>query len=264
MKILVIGCGVMGGALAKHFALHHEVFLYDRQREKSEKLAQEIGAQVAEDLSAAAKEAEAVLLAVKPKDLSGAAKTISSVTKGILISVLAGTSLATLKKHFSSASVVRLMPNLALTCGAGVLGLTEDPALSESVKKTTAGLLKGLGLVIWLPESKIEALTALASSGIAFVLVMIEAMIEAGILMGFTAVEAEELVLKTLEGSVALLRASNKHPAELKWDIASPGGTTIAGIKEMEEKGVRAGIAAAMLAAYRRNQVLLGENPSIF
>ena len=157
-----------------------------------------------------------------------------------------------------------MMPNLALTCGSGVIGLTEDPALHESVKKSVGALLQGLGLVVWLPEAKIEALTPLAASGPAFVLVMIEAMIEAGIFMGFTAGEAQELVLKTIEGTVDLLRASGKHPAALKWDIASPAGTTIAGIKEMEERGVRAGIAAALMAAYRRNQVLLGENPSIF
>ncbi len=264
MKIVVIGCGVMGGALAKHFAQDNEVLLYDHHKEKSEKLAKEIGAKVCKDLIEAAKESEVILLAVKPKDLTSASKAISAVTKGVLISILAGTSLATLKKNFPSASCVRMMPNLPLTCGSGVLGLAEDPALHESVKKDVGTILQGLGLVLWLPEAKIEALTPLAGSGPAFVLVMIEAMIEAGIFMGFTAAEAQELVLKTIEGTVAMLRASGKHPAALKWEIASPAGTTIAGMKEMEERGVRAGIAGALVAAYRRNQVLLGENPSIF
>ncbi len=264
MKIVVVGCGVMGGALAKHFARTNEVQLYDHHKEKSEKLARETGAKVCENLTEAAKESDLILLAVKPKDLTEAAKAMSAAAKGIVLSVLAGTSLSTLKKHFSSASSVRLMPNLGLTCGEGVLGLTEDPALPEEVKHEVEALLKGLGLIVWLPESKIEALTPLAASGPAFVLVMIEAMIEAGIFMGFTAVEAQELVMKTIEGTVALLRSSKKHPAALKWDIASPAGTTIAGMKELEEQGVRAGIAAALMAAYRRNQVLLGENPTIF
>ena len=144
------------------------------------------------------------------------------------------------------------MPNLALAYGQGVVGLAENSHSTPQVKKSVDALLEGIGLVAWMSEDKIEALTALSGSGIGFVLVMIEAMIDGGVHLGFTAQEAREFVLKTMEGAVALMRESGKHPAELKLNIASPGGTTIAGLKVLEEEGVRAGIVHAMVACHEK------------
>jgi pyrroline-5-carboxylate reductase len=96
-------------------------------------------------------------------------------------------------------------------------------------------------------------LSALTGSGPAFIFVLIESMIEGGIAMGFTATESKDFVLKTMEGAVALLKETEKHPAQLKWEVASPGGTTIAGLREMELMGVRAGMMNTLLACYQRN-----------
>ncbi len=254
MKVAVIGCGVMGSAFAKHFAKNHSVLLHDHDKDKAKSLAKEIGAAVEVDLNKCVERADAILLAIKPKDLKLAAKAAAgSLTENkILISILAGTSLAALRKNFPSGVLIRSMPNLALVYGQGVIGLVENFQITPQVKKSVDALLEGIGLVAWMSEDKIDALTALSGSGIGFVLVMIEAMIDGGVHLGFTAQEAREFVLKTMEGAVALMRESGKHPAELKLNIASPGGTTIAGLKVLEEEGVRPGIVRAMVACHEK------------
>lgn len=258
MKIAVIGCGVMGGAIAKHFAGRHSVFLYDQDKRKASHLAEAIRGVAATTLAEALQDSEAVLLAIKPKDLSGFAKEAEPfLSKGQLImSILAGTSVDTLKKCFPHGVILRTMPNLALTCGKGIVGLVDDGSLADEKKRQIEELLNGLGLLTWLPENKIEALTALAASGPAFIYVILEAMIESGITMGFAPKESEEYASMMIEGAIALLRHTGKHPADIKWQIASPGGTTIAGLNEMEERGVRSGIIKTFLATYKRAQNL--------
>jgi pyrroline-5-carboxylate reductase len=261
MKIAVIGCGVMGGALARHFAKTHTVFLSDRDKKKGMKLAEEIRASFLENASDAVQKADYILLAVKPKDLAELSGLIAPILthQHVILSVLAGTTLPILKKHLPAATLIRIMPNLALTVGEGVIGLAEEGKLNAQQKSEIEALFRGLGLLLWLPDAKMEALTALSASSPAFIYVMIEEMIEAGVDSGFSAQESREIVLKTMEGAVALLRQSNKHPAELKLQIASPAGTTIAGLKEMEVSGVRAGIWNAVLAAYHRGLQMLKE-----
>ncbi len=253
MKIAIVGCGVMGGAFAKHFAREHSVLLCDTDQRKAQSLAKEIEGKVYERFHDAVQEAEVIVLAVKPKDLAEVAKLIAASfsKKQLLISVLAGTPLSVLKKYCPEATILRIMPNLALTCGQGVIGLVDDH-LSQEMKTKGEYLLSGLGLLAWVPESKIEALGALSGSGPAFVFVLIEAMIESGICMGFTPKEAREFVLKMMEGAVSLVKETQKHPAELKLEVASPAGMTIAGLREMEAAGVRSGILNTFLAAYER------------
>jgi pyrroline-5-carboxylate reductase len=254
MKIAIIGCGTMGSAFARHLAHKNSVILSDRDEIKAQDLAQEIGAIAQKNLDLTVREADVVLLAVKPKDLSAIAKAMkSSFSEGkILISILAGVPLSVLKRSFPSVSVVRAMPNLALICGHGVIGLSEDDQLPEEIRKTVGSLLNGLGLHVWMAEEKLEALTALSGSGIGFIFVMIEAMMEAGVYLGFTAHDSKEFVLQTMEGAIALMRKTGKHPAELKLNVSSPGGTTIEGLRVMEEKAVRSGIIHTMIACYEK------------
>lgn len=261
MKIAVIGCGIMGTAFARHFAKKGQVVLSDRDKKRAETLAHELRCASQEKLTDAVHGADVILLAVKPKDLPSVAKAIASTLSDntILISILAGIPLSHLKKHFSRASLLRIMPNLALTCNEGVIGMVDDGHLPERVKKTAETLFEGMGLLAWLPENKVEALTALTASGIGMIFLMIEAMVEGGIFMGFSAQESKEFVLKAIEGAVAMLNKTGQHPAELKLNISSPGGTTIAGLKEMEDRGVRSGIINALLASHHRGLQMLHE-----
>lgn len=243
----------MGSAFAKFFVKKHSVTLYDRDKTKARALANEIGANFEENLTSAVQEANLVLLAIKPKDLSSVSKVIANSfgEEKILLSILAGTPLSLLKRNFPKGTVIRSMPNLGLISGQGVMGLAEN-GLSDPLKQRIDSLLQGIGLIAWMPEDKIDALTALSGSGIGFILVMIEAMIDGGVHLGFTVKESREFVLKTIEGAVALMKESGKHPAELKLQIASPGGTTIAGLKVMEEEGVRSGIVHALVASHEK------------
>jgi pyrroline-5-carboxylate reductase len=254
MKIAVIGCGVMGGAFARHFAKKHQVILFDRTLAQAQNLAKECRGVVAENIADAAAQADSILLGVKPKDLSGVAQVLSGALAKdkLVISMLAGVSLSVLKTHFPHSKLLRVMPNLALTCGQGVVGMVDEGQLSKEMMKEIDDLLDGMGLNAWMPEAKLEALTALAASGIGFVFLMIEAMMEGGIAMGFTSQESKDFVLKTMEGAVSLVRQTGKHPAELKLNISSPGGTTIAGLIEMENRGVRSGIINALLTSYNK------------
>jgi pyrroline-5-carboxylate reductase len=254
MKIAVIGCGVMGSAFARHLAKKHKVILCSRTPEKAEALARETGGQWLMSPADAVCEAEAVLLTVKPGDLAAVAKELTpGLKKGtLLLSALAGTPTGVLKALFPAAVVVRTMPNLGLLCGQGVVGVVSDGSLKEEEQLKVQLLLEGVGLIMWMAEDKIEAVTALSGSGIAFVLVMIEAMIDGGVSLGFPSATARDLVLKTFEGAVTLIRESGKHPAELKLQIASPAGTTMAGLKVMEEKGVRSGIIQTLVASHEK------------
>lgn len=261
MKVAIVGCGVMGSALARHLSTRNTIIICNRTRKKAQSLAKEIQAEVCLNMNNAMQKADILILALKPKDFLKFTKDIeSSLSKGkIIISILSGVSTHLLKHYFPLAHCVRAMPNLALICSEAVIGLSEDKELPMYVRNKVTLLLNGLGLVMWISEEKMEALASLNSSGLGFIFLFVEAMIEGGIFMGFEPHRAKELVLKAMEGSIALLRESKKHPAELKWQVCSPAGTTIAGGKTMEEKGVRSGIIDGILVTYQRGLELSKE-----
>jgi len=258
MKIAIIGCGVMGSAFARQFGKKgNQITLCDHSEKKGIALAEEIGGHFEIEPKKAVQGVDLVLLAIKPKDLKKTAKQIGSLEGHILISILAGTRVEKLKDHFPGAFVIRSMPNLALTCSESVIALVEDPTLTKEIIEKTDQLLEGLGLILWVEESKIDAITALAGSGPAFVLGIIEAMVEGGIALGLREDEALELTLQTLIGTVALQKANPGHPGALRWQISSPGGTTIAGLKAFEESGIRSGIMRTLFATFQRTQEML-------
>lgn len=258
MKIAIIGCGNMGKGLAKCLAQTNQLYFYDYQVEKAEKLEQEGYGKACREMKETLHFAEWILLAIKPQNLKEVVDQMGKELKHeqIIISLLAGTPIEILKHFFPSVTVVRMMPNLALIYGEGVIGLSAEDNLLKQHQEQLIKTFELLGKIYWLPESKIDALTALAGSGPAFFFVMIEAMIDAGILMGFTAQDAQGLVQQMLQGSLTLLEKTHQHPGELKWQIASPGGTTIAGLKRLEEQATRGHIINTFLAAYERAQQL--------
>ena len=252
MKIAIIGGGVMGGAFASAFANKgHDVVLCDRNPEKGKALSKI--AEFVEDPKSAAMSADIVLLAIKPKDLEGLAEKLGDLKGKILLSILAGTGVSTLHKYFPGAQIVRSMPNLALTCNESVIALVEEKSLDVETKKRVQGLLEGLGLVFWTEEKQIDGITALAGSGPAFIIAILEAMVESGILMGLKADDALKLSLQTMRGTVALIEEHTGHPGELRWQVSAPSGTTIAGMKAFEENSVRSGLIETFLAAYNRS-----------
>lgn len=253
MRVAILGCGTMGSAFARQLSKKgHQLLLLDRNRERCAHLAEELGAECADDPKAATK-ADLLLLAIKPKDLPALAKAIGPLDAQILLSILAGTSLEQLKAHFPGSQIVRGMPNLALTAGETVFALVEDPHLTVETREMTQHLLDGMGLIFWTGEEKIEAITALAGSGPAFVIAFIEAMTESGVLMGLKAEEALSLTLQTVIGAVALIEEhGEEHPAKIRWKISAPGGTTIEGMRAFEKAAVRSGVMDTLLATYEK------------
>jgi pyrroline-5-carboxylate reductase len=252
MKITVIGTGNMGGAVARHLAKEHSLTLCNRSREKGEALASEIGALFVESPQEAVKGADWVVLAVKPKDLQEIGAQLKLTKNQILLSVLGGVTLDVLKKAFNKCIIVRLMPNTAVTTGRGIMGLSEDGTLETSKKEEITAAFSGVGHLFWIPDSKMNAFAAFAASSPAFVFVMMEAMMESGIFLGFSSAESREIVTAVFDGAVALMQGSSKHPADLKLQIASPAGTTIAGLRALEDSNVRKPIVDAVLATYNK------------
>lgn len=261
----IIGCGNMGSGLAERLSTTTQVCLYDHHFEKAQTLEHNGYGKAYQDIKQALAQSEYVLLAVKPQNLKEVGPLVGKALKKeqILVSLLAGTSLKTLKQFFPHTTTVRMMPNLALIYGEGVIGLSSDENMMKKDKESLTGLFKPLGKIYWLTEDKFNGLTALTGSGPAFFFAMVEAMIDAGIAMGFTAKDAQGLVYQMLQGSLTLLEKSHKHPGELKWQIASPKGTTIEGLKRLEELALRGGIMHTFLAAYERaNQLDAMEDKS--
>ena len=255
MRVAILGCGVMGSAFARKFhEAGHSLIIYDSNLEKLGALAAELDIDVAKNAKEAAHSSDFVLLAIKPKDLKAVAHAIGRLEGQVICSILAGVSLGELKRTFPGCEVVRSMPNLAISEGEGVIALAQDPELPHWVIEKVEHLMEGLGLVLWTEEAKTDAITALCGSGPAFVLSVLEAMVESGIMMGLAADEAQKLAIQTMQGALSMLKERKEHPAELRWKICSPGGTTIAGILALEESGVRPGMMNTILAAFEKTK----------
>lgn len=252
MKIAIIGCGNMGSGLASRLFHTNTLYFFDRNIEKSIRLESEGYGKACHEIKEALQNAELIILAVKPQNLKEIAPAIvkNLNTSQILISLLAGTPLEILSQTFPNIDIVRMMPNLAITIGQGIVGLSAKDTLK--IKNTLTNLFEPLGTIYWLPEDKMEALSVLAGSAPAFTFVMIEAMMDAGISMGFSVKDAQTLIYQMLKGSISLLETSKKHPGELKWQITSPAGTTITGLKKLEEQGLRGAIINTFLATYEK------------
>jgi len=260
MKVGVVGCGVMGSAMARIIKGNHEVAIYSRSQGKVDTLCNEIGAKRCSSFEELAKSSDVVILAVKPKDLEEVAEELDPVLeKGtLLLSILVGTPLSRLTDQFSNTRVFRLMPNLPLLCGKGLIAVADEEEMEKTNKEKVDQVLKGLGTTVWLDEALMNSFAALTGSNPAFIYLIIEAMIQAGVTMGFNEEEAQEYVLKTIDGAVALLRYTGDAPSDLRKAISSPGGTTIAGLNELEKLGVRHGIIRGILRTLERGKEMEG------
>ncbi len=239
-KIAIIGCANMGSAIAERLSSHHQIILYDHNPEKATKLVNNAFGTTTTSLEEALEKADIVILAIKPQNLKQSAPSIQEFLKDkhTLISLLTSITLLQLKEFFPISQIVRMMPNTPLLCGEGMIAFCSQEREPFYTKDQLSTLFAPLGKLLWLNENKIDAFTALAGSGPAFIFAMIEAIVESGIAMGFPATEAQAIACQMIKGSAALLESSEKHPAELKWQVTSPGGTTIEGLKTFEDHAV--------------------------
>ena len=213
---------------------------------------------------AAAWTAPVVLLAVKPQQLEAAAQAADQVAAaatgapagGLLISVLAGVTLERLQRLFPAWQCVRAVPNTPALVRAGLTGLAFADAVPAERRRWVEQVFAQVGEVHELPEAQLDAFLALTSSGPAFVAVVAEALADGAVAAGLPRLLAQRLAHRTLAGSAALLQERDLHPGQLKDMVSSPGGTTIAGLRQLERAGLRSALIEAVIAAAERSREL--------
>jgi pyrroline-5-carboxylate reductase len=263
-RIAFVGSGAMGeamikGLLAQGLVEPSQVTASDPVAAQREKVAGQFGVSVTDDNLVAVQDAAVVVLSIKPQVLG---KVLGELrghipAESLVLSIIAGAPIGTLKLGLDHQRIVRTMPNTPAQVGKGITIWTATPAVTAQQRQQTQLILESLGeQLVVEDESYLDMATGLNGSGPGFVLLLLEALIDAGVHIGFSRSDAQKIVLQTVEGSVALVRATGLHPAELKNRVTSPAGTTAAGLYELEAAGVRAAIVRAVEAAYRRSQEL--------
>lgn len=237
------GSGNMAAAMARGLAGQVDGLLFtDGGSGRASELAAELGGEAVGSNGELAERADLVVLAVKPAKLETAAAEL--VGAKVVVSLLGATSLETLRGAFPSAEVVRVMPNVGVEVRKGVLCVAGD--LDSGVRE----LLEGLGHVVELPDSQFDAATAVMGCSPAYLALAVEAIADAGAADGLDAELARELVVETAVGTGELLRIHD--PAALRKAVASPGGSTEAGLEALDREGARAAFEAAVRASLER------------
>jgi pyrroline-5-carboxylate reductase len=198
------------------------------------------------------------VIAVKPADAEVVCRTLTSAG-GIrrVLSVAAGVSLASLESWLvESVAVVRAMPNVAALVGSGAAAIAAGRAAGPDDLAWARGVLEAVGTVVTVPETALDAVTGLSGSGPAYVFLVAEALIDAGVLVGLSRPVASQLAVQTLLGSARLLDETGDEPATLRAAVTSPGGTTAAGLRALEAGGVRHAVLEAVVAATERSREL--------
>ena len=262
MTVAILGAGVMGEALLSGLirAGHSvsQLLVTDRRPERVAELTERYGVDVV-DNPAAVKRADTVIVVVKPQDMGYLLDEIAaSVRPGqLIISLAAGITTSFIESRLpDGVPVVRVMPNTPALVDEGMAAISPGARCEEAHLRETEELLRSTGRVTRVPEKQQDAVTAISGSGPAYVFFVVEAMIEAGVNMGLPRTTATELVVQTLYGSAKLLRETGEHPTVLRERVTSPGGTTAAAIRLLEDGKVRADFLAAMEAARDRSRAL--------
>ena len=264
MTISFIGTGNMGGALARAAVRAGDpqnVALADYSAEKAKALADELGCRFAADNAAAVRASNYILLAVKPQVMKGVlegivpvlAECVKNGERKVLVTIAAGLPMSFYREVLGEISIplIRLMPNTPAAVGQGMTLLTSDGASEDDI----AGLelyLREAGAVSRIPESLLDAAGCVTGCAPAFTCLFLEGLADGAVMAGVPRAQALEYAARTVMGTAALLLATGKHPGQLKDEVSSPGGTTIAGVHAMEESGFRAAAMDAVLAAMEK------------
>lgn len=264
-RLAVIGCGNMGsaivrGLLASGWATPEQIIVTSPQDERAKELTGRLGVQAMTDNVAAAKHADIVLLGVKPQIIKQALKELrDQMTESqLVISIAAGISTRFIEYYLPRAAVIRCMPNLAVTVRAGATGMCGGQNTKPSDMKAARAIFESVGTVEEVHENLIDAVTGLSGTGPLYVFHLIEAMADAGVKVGLPREIAMRLALQTVHGSAKLAKESGEHPAALKDQVTSPGGTAIAALHVLRKAGFSAVVMDAVEAA-RDRAAELGE-----
>lgn len=236
-----------------------ELVLADIRSERLQELARTFEAVPAESNAEAAQVAEIVVLSVKPQDAEAALASVAEVVdeKRLVVSIVAGLGLSAIESSLKpGVRCVRAMPNTPSMVGAGACALAGGRWATEEDLRKVSVIFEAVGSVVRVPEALLDAVTGLSGSGPAYVFTVIEALADAGVQQGLSRSTAQMLAAQTVYGAAKMVLESGEHPAVLRDRVASPGGTTIAGLAALEAKGLRAAFLEAVAAATRRAREL--------
>ena len=239
----------MATALARGWG--DPVLVHDAHRPRAEALVAELGGEVADSNGELAERADVLLLAHKPAGLEGVAREVAGGAKGV-ISILGGVRLAALRAAYGATPVVRMIPSVPVEVQQGVTCHARDAAAEPELERYAVALFERVGLVVDLDESQMEIATALASCAPAYIALVAEAQVDAGVRAGLPADVASELVGANIGGTAALLRARGMDTLAVRRMVTSPGGVTARGLSALEHGGVRAAFDDAMQAVVAR------------
>jgi pyrroline-5-carboxylate reductase len=263
-KLAVLGAGKAGEALIAGFLSSGwrqpaEIVATVRHQERLDHLAERYGIETTLSNAEAVQGAAIVVIAVKPQDIEALLTEIAGALDAgqTVVSIAAAIPTSLIERHLSDrVPVVRAMPNTPVTVQEGMAGLAAGAYAEEEHLAQAEEVLGSVGRSVRVDEGYMDAITAVSGSGPAYFALLAESMIEAGILLGLSREIATDLVVQTMLGTAKLLRDEQMHPVELREMVTSPGGTTIAAIRELEQAGVRAAFLNAIQAAMQRSKEL--------
>ncbi|MEV6891213.1 MULTISPECIES: pyrroline-5-carboxylate reductase [Kribbella] len=264
-KVAVLGAGVMGetllSGLIRAGRRPEDLLITERRPERAAELRERYGVDVVSNLEAA-KRADTLVLVVKPQDMPDLLAEIAPAVEPTqtVVSLAAGISTTFVESRLpDGVAVVRVMPNTPALVDEGMAAISRGAHCDESHLELAESLLAATGRVVRVPEKQQDAVTAISGSGPAYIFFVVESMIEAGVHMGLPRNTATELVVQTVVGSAKLLRETGEHPTVLRERVTSPGGTTAAAVRELEDHKVRAAFLSAIEAARNRSRDLAAE-----
>ncbi len=263
-KFAVIGPGVMAeamiaGLIRTQVTTPANITAAGPRQERGDELISAYGINFNTQNVEAASQADIVILSVKPQRLQSVLTGLRGhiQVKALVLSIVAGASIQSISRGLSHPTVVRAMPNTPAQIGQGITVWTASESVSEEQNQCARRILGALGQEIFLAdESYLDMATALSGTGPAYVFLFMEALIDAGVHLGFPRRISEQLVMQTLRGSVEYYALKKDHPAHLRNEVTSPGGTSAAALYYLEKAGFRTALSRAIWAAYERSQEL--------
>jgi pyrroline-5-carboxylate reductase len=263
-RFAIIGPGVMAeaiiiGLLKNKVVQPGDIITAGPRQARLDELAQRYQVQTNLSNTQAAQHADVVILCVKPQKLHEVTRDLQGKIpdKALLISIIAGATLASLAEGLLHPMVVRAMPNTPAQIGEGMTVWTHSPQTSSAQHDLAQKILSALGKEIYVEvESYIDMATAVSGTGPAYVFLFLESMIDAGVHLGLPRRIAEEMVIQTIQGSISFYSQNASHPARLRNQVTSPGGTSATALYYLEKMGFRTAISRAIWAAFTRSQEL--------
>ncbi len=252
------------GILRRRLARPEQLIAAGPRLERLEELARTYGLSVSTDNASAAAQAQVVVLSVKPQRLSTVLRGLKGhiQPQALVLSIVAGASLEKIAQGLAHPAVVRSMPNTPGQIGEGITVWTASAAVTPEQREAARQILGALGEEIFVEDEYfLDMATALSGTGPAYVFLFMEALIDAGVHLGFPRRIAEQLVVQTIKGSVAYYQQAGRHPATLRNQVTSPGGTSAEALYYLEKAGFRTAISRAVWAAYQRSLELGKEKP---